>query len=165
MVLTIASWDQDDGWCVDFACTFMHAEAEDGYYVEPPYDSGEDPNYVWQCDKAFNGLRKAPAWWTGSIARFLQSDLGFYRCETDPQIFVNHQTGDRMVLHVDDPFATGKSEKLQDFWQELAKHVEVKKWCLLSEVSEEKCLAKRIAKTERGFVLSNYDSYFKDTLK
>ena len=94
----------------DFSMAFMHTPLldSDEYWVEPPREVVSDTRYVWRLKKALNGLVAASKRFQQYLFRLLR-DLGFESCPLLPTLLRNLITGTVMVVHVDDPMASGEA--------------------------------------------------------
>ena len=100
----------------DFSTAFMHTPLleSDEYWIEPPREVVPDTRIVWKLKKALNGLVTASKRFQQHLFRLLQ-ELGFECCPLLPTLLRNPITETIMVVHVDDPMASGppgEAEKL-----------------------------------------------------
>ena len=92
----------------DFSTAFMHTPLldSDEYWIEPPREVVPDKRYVWKLKKALNGLVAASKRFQQYLFRLLR-DLAFESCPLLPTLLRNPITGTIMVVHVDNPMASG----------------------------------------------------------
>ena len=88
----------------DFSTAFMHTPLldRDEYWIEMPREVVSDKSYVWKL----NGLVAASKRFQQHLFRLLR-DLGFESCSLLPTLLRHPITGTIMVVHVDDPMASG----------------------------------------------------------
>ncbi|CAK0857324.1 unnamed protein product [Prorocentrum cordatum] len=119
----------------DFSVAFMRTPVKDGteIYVEMPPEYGMGRGYVWRLKRSLYGLREAAL----RFQEFLESivvGIGFKVCKAEPTIYHHTEKGIRVVVHTDDPLASGPTRGvLDEFFDELAKHLAIKGRCVLGE--------------------------------
>jgi hypothetical protein len=81
---------------------------------------------MWRLRRALYGLREAAL----RFQEFLESlivALGFTVCVAEPTIYHHIEKGIRVVVHTDDPLASGPTELVvNEFFDKLAEHVAIK---------------------------------------
>ncbi|CAK0853235.1 unnamed protein product, partial [Prorocentrum cordatum] len=119
----------------DFSVAFMHTPVKDGaeIYVEMPPEYGMGHGYVWRLKRSLYGLREAAL----RFQEFLESivvGIGFKVCKAEPTIYHHTEKGIRVVVHTDDPLASGPTRGvLDELFDELAKHLAIKGRYVLGE--------------------------------
>merc|ERR1712026_475358 len=85
-------------------------------YIElPEEDEGRDGGRkMGLLNKAMYGLRDAPQVWQQEVRRIL-GGMGFQESITSPCVYVNAQSGVRVVTHVDDFLCVGPRRSLELF--------------------------------------------------
>ena len=108
----------------DFSTAFMHTPLleSDEYWIEPPREVVPDTRIVWKLKKALNGLVTASKRFQQHLFRLLH-DLGFECCPLLPTLLRNPITGTIMVVHVDDPMASGPPGEAEKLFEALGKHI------------------------------------------
>ena len=108
----------------DFSTAIMHTPLldSDEYWIEPPREVVPDKRYVWMLKKALDGLVTASKRFQQHLFRLLR-DLGFESCPLLPTLLRNPITGTIMVVHVDDPMASGPPGDAEKLFEALGMHI------------------------------------------
>ncbi|CAK0903384.1 unnamed protein product [Prorocentrum cordatum] len=119
----------------DFSVAFMHAPVKDGteiYAVMPP-EYGMGHGYVWRLKRSLYGLREAALRFQ-ELLESIVVGIGVKVCKAEPTIYHHTEKGIRVVVHTDDPLASGPTRGvLDEFFDELAKHLAIKGRYVLGE--------------------------------
>ena len=108
---------------LDAKKAYLHAKAERDLFVALPAEAGG--GYA-QLVRSLYGTRDAPALWEAYAASQLTA-LGFQRGRSNACVYYHRRRGLRCLVHGDDFVATGPHERLEWFYQELAKTVLLKR--------------------------------------
>ena len=108
----------------DFSTAFMHTPLldSDEYWIEPPREVVPDKRYVWKLKKALNGLVTASKRFQQHLFRLLRNSV-FESCPLLPTLLRNPITGTIMVVHVDDPMASGPPKEAEKLFEALGMHI------------------------------------------
>ena len=113
----------------DISNAFLHGNLDERIYIEQPHGFVQDPSLVCKLRKSLYGLKQAANVWFKELVDILLHRMGFKQLQSDIVVFTKDVEGGRLMIggHVDDLLAIAPSEKaLNDFQQELAKHLRVK---------------------------------------
>merc|ERR1711994_864042 len=112
---------------LDVKKAFLYGNIQRRVYIELPLeDEGrEGGQMMGLLNKAMYGLRDAPQVWQQE-ARRLMSGMGFCESITSPCVYVNAQSGVRVVTHVDDFLCVGPRRSLELFYKELGDVLDLK---------------------------------------
>ena len=107
---------QTRGWQVlfgDVSTAFLHAKLQEDerIFVEPPNEyypkeknkdgKNSKDRVLWKLHKALYGLRTAPKQWQDHFALLL-ADLGAVRLKSDPNVYYFAESGNYLMVYVDD---------------------------------------------------------------
>ncbi len=100
----------------DFSILLLHIPIKETYVVAPKvlWVNGE-PVY-WKLGRALYGMRKAPQLFNGCLSDVLEK-CGMTRLKSEPTVFIKGEV--RLLVHVDDPLATGPEEKIEELFKYL----------------------------------------------
>ena len=146
----------------DFSMAFMHTPPldSDEYWIETPREVVPDKRYVWKLKKALNGLVAASKRFQQYLFRHLR-DLGFESCPLLPTLLRNPITGTIMVVHVDDPMASGPPGEAEKFFEALGMHIATRPRQPLHFSEASVYLGTRLWSTKSGFVEMPKEGYIK----
>ena len=144
----------------DFSTAFMHTPLldSDEYWIEPSREVVPDTRIVWKLKKALNGLVTASKRFQQHLLRLLQ-DLGFECCPLLPTLLRNPITGTIMVVHVDDPMASGPPGEAEKLFEALGKHIATRPGQPLHFTDASVYLGARLWSTKFGFVEMPKEGY------
>ena len=93
-----AKWDHELEQ-MDVPTAFLNATVEEDVYMEVPegYRDGRE-GMVCVLRKALYGLKQAPRNWYRLISSFIQDDMGFRACVSDPCLFFKRSATERLML-------------------------------------------------------------------
>ena len=100
----------------DFSTAFLHVllGIDEEVYVKAPKVVWVDGVPVfWKLKRALYGLRKAPQLFNNHLTEVLEK-YGMRRLKSEPTVFVKGEL--LLLVHVDDPLATGPEEAIDDLW-------------------------------------------------
>ena len=111
--------DEDD--CIssiDVSTAFLQADEypmdmEARYVYYQPYPGAEKQYY--RLKGCLYGQRTSGMEWYNTLKTWLCRDMGFISGKNDPCIFINEQTGVKLVTVVDDVLLRGSKEQSQSF--------------------------------------------------
>ena len=144
----------------DFSTAFMHTPLldSDEYWIEPPREVVPDTRIVWKLKKALNGLVTASKRFQQHLLRLLQ-DLGFECYPLLPTLLRNPITWTIMVVHVDDPMASGPPGEAEKLFETLGKHIATRPGQPLHFTDASVYLGARLWSTKFGFVEMPKEGY------
>ena len=77
----------------------------------PPAEVNPNGDKLWKLLKAMYGLRSAPKAWQDHFAKIMAT-LGFRRLKSEPNVYVNSDTGVMVLSYVDDLLYSGPKDCL-----------------------------------------------------
>ena len=110
-------------WCLiwnyiletaDLISAFMQAPMREIRYVWPPKEQ-KVYGWVWKILKAMNGSRTASSDFAEFFAKVMVDKLNFTRGVMEACLYVSNKGSLRVLVHVDDPIATGEANQLATF--------------------------------------------------
>ena len=129
-------------------------------------EAGVPEDKLWKAEVAWYGLQKSPKWFQEFTEKVMEK-LGMHQLLTESQMFTNKKENKELLavyIHVDDPFFIG-TKNIREFLEKLGAHVNLKDEIILDFENSIKHLSKNYAKTKKGFRISTYPSYVRDTQK
>ena len=117
-----------------------------------------DKRYVWKLKKALNGLVAASKRFQQYLFRLLR-DLGFESCPLLPTLLRNPITGTVVVVHVDDPMASGPPGEAEKLFEALEMHIATRPGQPLHHSEGAVYLGTRLWSTKSRFVEMPKEGY------
>ena len=99
------------------------AEDKEGMIVDDPHLAETD--YVWELNKARNGLRKSPKKYQIWFASVMKK-CAFKQVLVDSKVFVDPELKVMVGVHVDDLLAAGPPEGVKETWRRMSEHIKMK---------------------------------------
>ena len=94
--------------------------------MEPPRELEPDHTKVWHLKKALNSLKEASLRFQQPLFEILAQRLHFAQSVACPTLLYNKNSAVRIVVHVDDPLATGKNREADILFENLGKWLTVR---------------------------------------
>ena len=114
---------------LDCTDAFHEAPEPDDVVVEPPEEylnrfraAGKNINIWWKLQDQLPGRRQAGQRWFDHFTSAFVDKLGFVRCVSAPQFFLNPERQVGMEVHMDDAHGFGPDPQVQKFKEDLAAH-------------------------------------------
>jgi hypothetical protein len=106
---------------------FFLADEDEECYVIPPeeWTAVHGEGYLWMLKKQLYGRRKAAQKFVDTVAAIMVK-LRFSRCEIMPCYFFNEHRDVSCEIHMDDFYATGPQEQVDEFLEELKAEMSIK---------------------------------------
>ena len=139
---------------LDFKRAFLYGACERELYVEIPSedDRTKGQDVVGRLKRSMYGTQDAPAVWQRVVNAMLK-DRGFAASRTLACVYINRETGVRIVAHVDDFLVVGDRLQCEKLLADLQKDFEVDGEIVglqKGEVPEVKFLGRLIRATPQG---------------
>ena len=165
LTLTIGSarnWHMSTG---DVSTAFLHATLNASILIRPPPEL-QKTGHVWKLEKALYGLSTAPKAWSEHMAATLTDTLGFRRSKTDSCLYFCPNRQLWVLVYVDDLFVlSADSKQTGAFFNELAKHVLIKRTGELTTGSTLKFLGRRFTHRGTDVLIRALPNYYEELLE
>ena len=156
------------GYSINFAdvsTAFLHADIDEEIWVVPPKEAYPNGGVLWKLRKAMYGLRSAPKAWQDHFAKVMAT-LGFRRLKSEPNVYVNPETGVIVLSYVDDLLYLGSTEASTKFYSDLSKHLLIRPTGDLNEDGKSVYfLGRNLRRTSEGISLAAPQEYYDDILQ
>ena len=150
--MAVASMKKWDVRTADVTTAFLHAPVQGEAYVRAP-PHVDCSKQFWKLKRALYGLRTAPRAWQDHLALKMKN-AGWRRLATDSSVYV-HKTGNdvtgALVAYVDDIFAAGSAEVLDELFVKLRKELTIKQVDRLGEKDSVVFLGAKYTRLADGF--------------
>ena len=151
----------------DFSVAFMHTplKEHERVYMEPPRELEPDHTKVWYLKKALNGLKEASLRFQQFLFEILTLKLDFMQSVACPTLLYNKNSEVRIVVHVDDPLATGKNRETDLLFENLGKYLTVRVSPAMNSITSTIYLGCRYWRQGDTFVEAPAENYIKGIIE
>ena len=165
LLLTIAAQKK---WMVrvgDFTAAFLRAPIDVETFARAPLiiKNATGERAYWKLSRALYGMRKAPQLFNKYLHEVLE-DLGMKRLKSEPTYYVKDDL--HLLIHVDDPIATGPEEKINWLFSKLEEKMSFKRGDTLCVERELRYLGKHYTRLRDGGVsVKHPEKYYEEILE
>jgi hypothetical protein len=150
----------------DVSTAFLHADMDEDIYVYPPPEwRGEEgetsDTHVWKLKKSLYGLRCSPRQW-GDHLRGVLEKLGFKQSTLEAALYIKEGTD--IAIHVDDLLVIGTRSEVQQFFEDLKRHVLLKEE-IIEKYKEYEFLGRTLCWTDEGIIWTTGPKYVERVLE
>ena len=151
----------------DFSVAFLHTPLKEHgrVYVEPPRELEPDHSKVWYLKKALDGFKEASLRFQQFLFEILSLKLDFMQSVACPTLLYNKNSEVRIVVHVDDPLATGKNRETDLLFENLGKYLTVRVSPAMNSITSTIYLGCRYWRQGDTFVEAPAENYIKGIIE